>query len=94
MVDPYVAELVALLGEVTGEEPAWLAAIGPDTRLDADLLLESVELARLSELVCRRHGDDADLVRYVATLGLDEIIELTVGDLARHVATHAAVPTR
>ncbi|GAA1815166.1 hypothetical protein GCM10009682_40290 [Luedemannella flava] len=91
MDEPYVAELVGLLVEVTGEEPA---AIGPHTRLDADLLLESVELARLNDLVVRRHGDGADIVRHVATLSLDELIELTVGDLARHVATHAGVPAR
>ncbi|GAA1742951.1 hypothetical protein [Luedemannella helvata] len=89
MDDPYVAELVALLGEVTGEEPAWLAAIGAHTRLDADLLLESVELIALDALVRARHGDGADLTRYVAGLSIDELVELTVGDLARHIAAHS-----
>ncbi len=89
MDDPYVAELVTLLGEVTGGEPAWLATIGPDTRLDADLLLESVELIALDAAVRERHGDGADLLRYVAGLGIDELIELTVGDLARHVAAQS-----
>jgi acyl carrier protein len=84
-----VAELVELLGEVTGEDPAWLAAVGADSRLDA-LLLDSFELAALDDLVRLRHGGAVDLVGYVSGLTLDKIIALTVGDLAERVAQRSA----
>jgi|tagenome__1003787_1003787.scaffolds.fasta_scaffold16975605_2 acyl carrier protein len=84
-----VAELVGLLGEVTGEDDAWVASLGADSRLDA-LLIDSFELAALDDLVRLRHGDAVDLVGYVYALTLDEIIALTVGDLAERVARRSA----
>jgi acyl carrier protein len=80
-----VAQIAALLREVTGEDEQWLAALGPHTRLDADLLLESVELAELGDALARRYGEQVDLVAHVATLELDQIIALTIADVAGYV---------
>lgn len=89
-----VAELVGLLGEVTGEDAAWLAAVNADSRLDA-LLIDSFELAALDDLVRLRHGGAVDLLGYVSALTLEEIIALTVGDLAERVAQRgAALPAQ
>jgi hypothetical protein len=85
--DPLVAQIGALLREVTGEGEQWLAALGPHTCLDADLLLESVELAELGDALARRYGEQVDLVGHVATLELDQIIALTIADVAAYVAS-------
>lgn len=79
------AELVELLRQATGEDDEWSAGVGPTTRLDGDLFLDSIELAALSGLMVRRYGPTADLAAYVAGLDLDGLIALTVGDVADFV---------
>lgn len=88
--DPLVAQIAALLREVTGEDEQWLAALGAHTRLDADLLLESIELAELGEALARRYGEQVDLLAHVASLDLDQIIEFTIADVAAYVASRSA----
>ncbi len=80
-------EIAVLLAEVTGEDAAWLAGIDERTCLDGDLLLDSIELAALGQRLRQRHGDRVDLVGYVAGLDIDQIIALTVADVAAYVAT-------
>ncbi|OKI29201.1 hypothetical protein [Streptomyces sp. CB03911] len=88
--DPAGAELVRrvadLLREIVGEDTAWSDAVRPDTRLDGELLLESHELAAWSLALRRDYGDHLDLVEHVAGLDIDQIIALTVGDVAALVA--------
>ncbi|WP_020519767.1 hypothetical protein [Catelliglobosispora koreensis] len=73
-------EIAILVQQVTGE-----SGIGPQTRLDGDLLLDSIELAALSRLLQERYGEEADLLRHVASLDIDEIINLSVAGVARFV---------
>lgn len=70
-------EIAILVQEVTGE-----TGIGPQTRLDGDLLIDSLELAALNQLVRSRYGENVDLLGFVTNLELDEMIELTVADVA------------
>jgi acyl carrier protein len=81
-----LAEVTALLRDVTGGDDA--AAISADSRLDGDLRLDSIELMALSTALRERHGADVDLFAFVAGLELDQIIDLTVGDVAAYVAGH------
>ena len=67
-----------LLGEVTGE-----TGIGPQTRLDTDLVLDSLEVAALGLALRERYG--VDLPAFIAGLTLDQIIELSVSDVAGFV---------
>jgi hypothetical protein len=78
------AEVVALLREVTGEDADWAAGVTADSRLDGDLRLESVEVIALGELMRARHSD-TDLSGHLAGLSLDELIALTVGDVAAYM---------
>jgi acyl carrier protein len=82
-------EIAGLLGEITGEEAKWSAALGPQTRLDGDLFVDSVELAALSDALCRRFGRRVDLAGHIADLDLDGIIALSLGDVAALVVAHA-----
>ena len=77
-------EIAGLLRAVTGEDERWASALAPDTRLEDDLRLESVEVAALGEALRERWG--VDLPAYLAGLDLDQLIDLTVGDLARLVS--------
>ncbi|HZM74478.1 MAG TPA: phosphopantetheine-binding protein [Candidatus Limnocylindrales bacterium] len=71
-------QIAELLREITGE-----TGIGPQTRLDADLVIDSLELAALAVALNQRYG--VDLPAYIAGLTLDEIIELNVTDVAGFV---------
>jgi hypothetical protein len=87
-----VVEIVSLVREIADEDGTWLRDIGPGTRLEGDLFLDSVELVALDAALRRRHGDRVDLAGYVAGLGIDEIIDLTIADVAAHVARAGGAP--
>jgi acyl carrier protein len=76
-----------MLRAVTGQSPAWAARITPDSRLEDDLQLDSVELAALDALLQQRYGDGVDLSGYLAVLDLDQLIALSVGDLLAYLDT-------
>nr|WSX78801.1 methyltransferase domain-containing protein [Streptomyces sp. NBC_00899] len=77
-----------LLRGIVGEDGAWLDSVVPGTRIDGDLLVESHELAAWSLALRDRYGDGVDLAAYVSGLEIDEIVELTVADVAGYVAAH------
>lgn len=87
-----LAELGRLLAEVTGEDEGWTAAISPDSRLDCDLRLDSVEWAAFADRVAQRYGDRADLWAYLAGLDIRQIVALTIGDVAGYLAGQLAGP--
>jgi acyl carrier protein len=80
-----LAEMVALLRKVTGEDPRWADEITSATRLEKDLYLDSLELTALCDLARDTYGDEVDLAAFVSGLELDQIIGLTVGDLVAQV---------
>lgn len=81
-----LAEMIALLRKVTGEDPLWAEAIDSSTRLEGDLYLDSLEMAALSDLARETYGDQVDLAAFVSGLDIDQIIGLTVGELVAQVA--------
>jgi acyl carrier protein len=83
---PY-AEVVEVLRRTTGEDAAWAARIGPDTRIEGDLLLDSLEVVAVAESLHARYDGQVDLLGYIAALDIDQIIDLTVADVARFVQT-------
>ena len=85
------ARLRALLAEVTGEDERWAAQVTPDSRLEGDLRLESIDLAALGESLRLAYGDQVDIAAFVADLDIDQIIGLTAGDLATYVAASRTV---
>jgi acyl carrier protein len=79
-------DLAAALAAVTGDE-SLAAGISDATRLEGDLCLDSLDLAALAALLRDRYGTSVDLIGYVAGLGIDEIIGLTVGDVCGYVGS-------
>jgi acyl carrier protein len=78
-------DLAEALAAATGDESLLGAGIIAATRLEGDLRLDSLDLAALGALLRDRYGRAVDLVGYVAGLDIDEIIELTVGDVTDYV---------
>jgi 4'-phosphopantetheinyl transferase len=81
--DIVVTELATMLTGVIGEQPPITAS----TRLEQDLRLESIEVAVLGERMRERWGEGVDLAAFYAELDIDQIIALTVGDLADYVTS-------
>jgi acyl carrier protein len=85
-VDQILAEVRAMITEIIGAEYALSLDIGMDTSFDADLELESIEFVKLSTMLAERYGDRVNFVAFLATKELDEIIEMTVGEVVTYIA--------
>lgn len=80
-----------MLTEIIGSEYALGLDIGMDTSFDTDLQLESIEFVKLSAMLTEHYGDRVDFVAFIAAKELDEIIEMTVGELVTHIAERLAL---
>jgi acyl carrier protein len=87
MTDPQLVlkEIAAMLRSILDEYALDDIEIHRDSRFHDDLELESVDLVALAGLLEERYGELVNLAEFIADLGLEEIIELTVGRLVDHV---------
>jgi acyl carrier protein len=76
-----------MLVDVIGPEYLIDLSIGLDTSFDEDLELESLEFVALAERLLQHYGGQVDFVAWLATMELDEIIALSVGDLVTFIVT-------
>lgn len=74
-----------MLVDVIGPEYLIDLSIGLDTSFDEGLELESLEFVALAEQLLQHYGGQVDFVAWLATMELDEIIGLTVGDLVSFI---------
>jgi acyl carrier protein len=79
-------DIVGALAAATGDESLLSAGLNAATRLEADLRMDSLELTTLCTVLCDRYGAAVDLAGYVAGLDIDQLIGLTVGDVATYVS--------
>ena len=86
-LDLILAELRAMLIEVIGAEYALSFDIDMDTSFEADLELESIEFVKLAAMLAERYGDRVDFVAFLAAKEVDQIIEMTVGELVTYIAS-------
>ncbi|AEM85768.1 acyl carrier protein [Streptomyces violaceusniger] len=82
--DTVLAQIAATLRELpdAGLEDA---EISRETLFHDDLELESIDLVTLAGLLREQYGERVNLALFIADLELDEIIALTVGQLADYV---------
>lgn len=78
--------LVAVISSVVGADDSWVAAVDGSSRLEADLRLDSLEIAALGQALADRFGDQVDLAGYLAGLSFDRLVDLTVADLIGFIA--------
>jgi acyl carrier protein len=84
-----VLEVVrAILADVIGEDYVSMMEIGPETSFQSDLEIESIELVAVGEQLQEAYGH-VDFAAWLATMEVDDIIAMTVGDLIDHITTTA-----
>ncbi len=83
--DEAVATIGRLLVEVVGEDYLLDVEIAPQTSFAEDIELESIDLVALTEQLELTYGQEVDFAGWIADMELDDIIALTVGDLAGFV---------
>ena len=83
--DEVYAVLVDALTGLVGQDYVEEMGVGPDSRFEADLELESMEIAEMAEQLMERYGSDVDFVAWFAEMELEQLIELSVGDVTRFI---------
>lgn len=87
--DTTLAEVVDTIGrllvEVVGEDYLLDVEITPTTSFADDIELESIDLVALTEQLELTYGRDVDFPGWIADMELDDVIALTVGDLAEFI---------
>jgi acyl carrier protein len=81
-----LADIIALLTDVTGADASWADRLTAPSRLEGDLHLDSLELAAFAARLRSVYGDGVDLAAFIAGLDIDQLIGLSVGDLADYVS--------
>lgn len=85
--DEVFASVVELLAVIVGEDYLESLDVSPQTRFEADLELESMEIVQLAEELMARYGDQVDFVGWFGTMDLDQLIELSIGSLVSFIVT-------
>jgi acyl carrier protein len=75
-----------MIKEVIGEEWTEDTVITMDTTFTFDLEVESIELVALAEKLQEKYGTEVNFPVWLADKELDEIINLTVGQLVEYIA--------
>jgi acyl carrier protein len=60
--------------------------IGPATRFNDDLEIESIEFVKIADAIQLHYGTQLDVVGWLAGKSIQELISLSVGDLAGYIA--------
>jgi acyl carrier protein len=84
--DQILADVRAMLVEIIGPEYALGIDIGMTTSFEADLELESIEFVKLATRLGEHYGHRVDFVAFLADKTLNEIIDLTVGEVVVYIA--------
>lgn len=85
-IDQILADVREALIDIIGEEYALGLDIDLRTSFDTDLQLESIEFVRLAAKLSERYGDRVSFVAFLADKELDEIIDLTVGEVVSYIS--------
>jgi acyl carrier protein len=62
--------------------------IGPETRFSDDLDIESIEFVKMADALQAHFGHGVDLIGWLSTKSIHELIKLNVGEIADHIAAH------
>jgi acyl carrier protein len=83
--DMIFATVMEVLAGIVGEDYVVDMQIEAETRLESDLELESIEVVQLAEELIARYEGRVDFVSWFASMELDELIELSVGELVEFI---------
>jgi acyl carrier protein len=83
-------EVAGVVRDVVGEDFLLEQQITPGTSFSEDLALESIEFVELSERLQERFGPRANLATFIGGMDIDQIMDITVGELAAYIETQLA----
>jgi acyl carrier protein len=86
-----VDDITRILVEVIGDEFLLDTEVTTETTFSHDLELESIEFVAMAEKLQERYAGRVDFTAFLAGLEIDEILALSVGQLAGHVARSLSV---
>jgi acyl carrier protein len=78
-------DVARMVREVIDEVWANEVTIAMDTSFSKDLELESIEFVALAERIRTAYGADVNFARWLATMDLDQILALRVGQLVEFI---------
>lgn len=85
-------EVRAMLTEIIGEDEMIGIDVELGSSLAEDIELESIEFVALAEKITERHGEDVDLIDWLAEMELDDLITLTAGDVVAFLERSGVQP--
>lgn len=83
--DQILQTVTRLLEDVMGETVDVGAPISFQTSFSHDLELESIEFVALAEQIREHYGERVDFAAWLSGMELDQILQLSVGDLVRFI---------
>jgi len=93
MDDNYDGILAVVTGKIRSTvNEDWIQDfdIGPETRFNDDLELESIEFVKIADAIQAHFGTRLDIVGWLSGKSIQELIGLSVGDLTGFIAGAAA----
>jgi acyl carrier protein len=79
--------ITAMIREVVGEEWIQDKPVSMETRFAQDLEVESIEIVALAEKMQEVYGETIDFPAWLSNMELEEIINLSVGQLVDFIAS-------
>jgi len=89
--DPILEQVIGIIRKAVNEDWIQDYDIDADTSFNDDLELESIEFVGIAEKLQEHYGKDISFIDWLSSMKLDQIIALTVGDLARFVSDNLKV---
>jgi acyl carrier protein len=84
-----VLQLKQIVTEIIGEDVAEFLDFTEDSAFILDLEMDSIKLIHLAERVNDIYGDRVDFIGWLSAKPIEEILALTVGDVAGFVEKNA-----
>ena len=86
--DPILEQVIDIIRKAVNEDWIQEYEIDADTSFNDDLELESIEFVGIAEKLQEFYGKHISFIDWLSTMKLDQIIALTVGDLANFVRSN------
>lgn len=91
-LDQVLAVVIEQIRTAIDEDWIRLFDIEADTRFNDDLEIESIEFMKITDAIQAHYGAQLDIVDWLSSMSIHELISLRVGDLAGHILK--ALPQR
>lgn len=84
--DALVNDVIALVRAAINEDWIHDMEMDADTSLNRDLEIESMDFVAIANLMQQQYGDSLDIAGWLSGKDIKQLVNLTIGDLAGHVA--------